>query len=43
MSKKIHGITYMLIDVVVIGEMIYEIYENAQGHRVKIPCDYLRQ
>ena len=42
MSKKIHGITYMLIDIIVIDEMIYEVYENEQGHKIKIPCDYVR-
>ena len=42
MSKIIHGEKYTLIDVIVIGEIIYDIYENEKGHRVKIPCDYLR-
>ena len=43
MSKIIHGIKYMLVDVIVIGDMIYDIYENEQGHKVKIPCDYVRE
>lgn len=42
MSKIIHGIRYTLIDVIVEDDMIYDIYENAQEHRIKIPCDYVR-
>jgi hypothetical protein len=43
MSRIIHGQKYMLIDVVVINGIIYDIYENEQGHKVKIACDYVRE
>lgn len=41
MSKIIHGKKYMLVDVVVIGDLIYDIYEDEQGNKIKICCDYL--
>ena len=42
MSKKINGKIYFLVDVVFDNDLIYDIYEDEQGHRIKIPCDYIR-
>ena len=42
MSKKINGKIYMLVYVVVLDDLIYDIYEDEQGNRIKIACDYLR-
>lgn len=36
MSKIINGEKYILVDVVVIGNLIYDIYENEHGHKVKV-------
>ena len=36
MSKKINGKVYYLIDVVCDNDFIYEVYEDENGHRVKI-------
>ena len=33
----------MLVDVVVIGDLIYDIYEDEQGNRIKLYSDYVRQ
>ena len=42
MSKVINGKKYMLVDVVVIGDLIYDIYEDEQGNRIKRYSDYVR-
>ena len=42
MSKVINGKKYMLVDVVVIGDLIYDIYEDEQGNRIKLYSDYVR-
>ena len=42
MSKIINGKKYMLVDVVEINGLIYEIYEDDYGNRVKRYCDYVR-
>ena len=42
MSKVINGKKYMLVDVVVIGDLIYDIYEDEQGNRIKLYIDYVR-
>ena len=41
MSKIINGKKYMLVDVVVIDDVIYDIYEDNNGNKIKVPCDYL--
>lgn len=41
MSKIINGKKYMLVDVIVIDDIIYDIYEDEQGHKIKIACDFL--
>lgn len=38
MSIIIKGKKWTLVDVVVIDEIIYDIYEDEQGNRIKI-CD----
>lgn len=42
MSKIINGKKYMLVDVLVIGDLIYDIYEDENGNRIKLYCDYVR-
>lgn len=42
MSKVINGKKYMLVDVVVIEDLIYDIYEDEQGNRIKLYSDYVR-
>lgn len=42
MSKVINGKKYMLVDVVIIGDLIYDIYEDEQGNRIKLYSDYVR-
>ena len=42
MSKKINGKVYMLVDVIVRGGLIYEVYEDEKGSRKYIYCDYVR-
>lgn len=42
MSKIINGKKYMLVDVVVMGDFIYDIYEDEQGNKIKVYCDYVR-
>lgn len=42
MSKVINGKKYMLVDVIVIGDLIYDIYEDEQGNRIKLYSDYVR-
>lgn len=42
MSKVIKGKKYMLVDVIVIGDLIYDIYEDEQGNRIKLYSDYVR-
>ncbi len=42
MSKIINGKKYMLVDVIVIGDLIYDIYEDEQGNRIKLYSDYVR-
>ena len=32
----------MLVDVVVIGDLIYDIYEDEQGNIIKLYSDYVR-
>lgn len=41
MSKIINGKKYMLVDVIVIDDTIYDIYEDEEGHKVKVACDFL--
>ena len=36
MSRKINGKLYMLVDVVVIGDEVYDILEDEQGNRIKL-------
>ena len=36
MSRKINGKIYMLVDVVVIGDEVYDILEDEQGNRIKL-------
>ena len=43
MSKIINGKKYMLVDVVVIEELIYDVYEDEQGNKIKVYCDYVRR
>ena len=40
MSKMINGKRYMLVDVVFDDDLIYDIYEDEQGNRIKVACDY---
>ena len=42
MSKVIKGKRYMLVDVIVIGDLIYDIYEDEHGNRIKLYSDYVR-
>ena len=42
MSKVINGKKYMLVDVVVIGDLIYDIYEDEEGHRIKLISGYIK-
>lgn len=42
MSKLINGKKYMLVDVVVINDLIYDIYEDEQGNKIKLYSDYVR-
>lgn len=41
MSKIIKGKKYMLVDVIVEDDFIYEIYEDRKGHRIKICSGYV--
>lgn len=40
MSKKINGKIYYLVDVEFDDDLIYDIYEDEQGHRIKVPSGY---
>ena len=42
MSKVINGKKYFLVDITYDDYMIYEIYEDEKGHKIKVPCDYRR-
>ena len=42
MSKIINGKRYMLVDVLIIDDLIYDIYEDSDGNRIKVVCDYVR-
>lgn len=42
MSKIINGKKYMLVDVVVLEDFIYDIYEDEQGNKIKVYSDYVR-
>lgn len=42
MSKKINGKVYYLVDIIFDDYLIYEVYEDENGHKIKIPCDYRR-
>ena len=42
MSKIINGKKYMLVDVIVENDLIYDIYEDEQGNRIKLYSDYVR-
>jgi len=41
MSKIIKGKRYMLVDVICIDDIIYDIYEDEEGNRIKVACDCL--
>lgn len=34
MSKKIHGVVYHWVDTIFDDDFIYDVFENAQGHKV---------
>ena len=36
MSKIINGKKYMLVDVIYDEDFIYDVYEDEQGHRIKV-------
>lgn len=42
MSKIINGKKYMLVDVIVENGLIYDIYEDDKGNRIKLYSDYVR-
>lgn len=42
MSKIINGKRYMLVDVVFDDDLIYDIYEDENGNRIKVACDIRR-
>ena len=42
MSKIINGKRYMLVDVLIIDDLIYDIYEDEEGNKIKVVCDYVR-
>lgn len=42
MSKIINGKKYMLVDVLFDEDFIYDIYEDENGHRIKIISDYIK-
>lgn len=41
MSKIIKGKKYMLVDVVFDNDLIYDIYEDEQGNRIKVISGYI--
>ena len=41
MSKIINGKRYMLVDVVCDEDFIYDIYEDEQGHQIKVVFEEL--
>jgi len=41
MSKIIKGKKYILVDVVVINDLIYDIYEDEHGHRIRVCSGFL--
>ena len=41
MSKIIKGKRYTLVDVIFIDNLIYDIYEDSRGHRIKICSGYI--
>lgn len=38
MSKIINGKRYILVDVIYDNDLIYDVWEDEQGHRIKIAC-----
>lgn len=36
MSKIINGKKYMLVDVIYDEDFIYDVYEDEQGHQIKV-------
>lgn len=42
MSKIIKGKKYMLVDVTFDNDFIYDIYEDEEGHRIKLISGYRR-
>ena len=41
MSKKINGKTYWYVDTQYDDELIYDIYEDDKGHKVKVVVGYI--
>lgn len=40
MSKVINGKRYFLVDVIFDDDFIYDIYEDENGHKIKVISDY---
>lgn len=42
MSKIIKGKRYMLVDVIFDNDLIYDIYEDEEGNRIKVISGYIQ-
>ena len=42
MSKIINGKRYLLVDVVFDNDLIYDIYEDEKGNRIKVVSGYVQ-
>lgn len=42
MSKIIKGKKYMLVDVIFDNDLIYDIYEDEEGNRIKVISGYIQ-
>ena len=42
MSKTINGKRYMLVDVIFDNDLIYDIYEDEEGNKIKVISGYIQ-